>query len=232
MSKWELFAKQFITNSGWKTVLEGLGTTVLIAVLGLLLGIAIGTLLAITKVVPQYKLSARIASNLTDIYTTIFRGIPMVVQLLLAYYVIFPALGISISSIAVAVAVFGLNSGAYICEIMRGGIQSVDHGQLEAGRAVGLSYGSTMGKVVLPQAVKNIVPTLGNEFITLIKETSVVSFIAVVDLTKAFRSIASSSYEYVVPYIMLAVIYLILVLGITVLVKLLERRLSKSDRRD
>ncbi len=232
MSKWELFVKQFITNSGWETVLSGLGATVLIAVLGLLLGIAIGTLLAIAKVVPQYKLSARIASALTDIYTTIFRGIPMVVQLLLGYYVIMPAIGINADSLTVAIIVFGLNSGAYICEIMRGGIQSVDRGQLEAGRAVGLSYGATMGKVVLPQAVKNIVPTLGNEFITLIKETSVVSFIAVVDLTKAFRALASASYEYVIPYIMLAVIYLVLVLGITVLVKFTERRFNKSDKRN
>lgn len=232
MSKWELFTTQFINYSGWKTVLSGLGTTVLIAVLGLLLGIAIGTLLAITKVVPQYKLSARIASTITDIYTTIFRGIPMVVQLLLGYYVILPAMGINADSLTVAIIVFGLNSGAYICEIMRGGIQSVDRGQLEAGRAVGLSYGASMGKVVLPQAVKNIVPTLGNEFITLIKETSVVSFIAVVDLTKAFRSIASASYEYVIPYIMLAVIYLVLVLGITVLVKATERRFNKSDKRN
>lgn len=232
MSKWELFTTQFITYSGWQTVLSGLGTTVLIAVLGLLLGIAIGTLLAITKVVPRYKLSARIASTITDIYTTIFRGIPMVVQLLLGYYVILPAMGINADSLTVAIIVFGLNSGAYICEIMRGGIQSVDRGQLEAGRAVGLGYGATMGKVVLPQAIKNIVPTLGNEFITLIKETSVVSFIAVVDLTKAFRSIASASYEYVIPYIMLAVIYLVLVLGITVLVKATERRFNKSDKRN
>ncbi len=232
MTKWELFINQFITKDGWLNVLKGLETTLLIAVLGLVLGIAIGTLLAITKVVPRYKLSARIASVCTDIYTTIFRGIPMVVQLLLGYYVIMPAIGINADSLTVAIIVFGLNSGAYICEIMRGGIQSVDRGQLEAGRAVGLSYGSTMGKVVLPQAVKNIVPTLGNEFITLVKETSVVSFIAVVDLTKAFRSIASANYEYVIPYIMLALVYLVLVLGITILVKILERRLSKSDRRN
>ena len=124
-----------------------------------------------------------------------------------------------------------MNSGAYICEIMRGGILSVDKGQMEAGRALGLGYGRTMIKVVLPQAVKNVVPTLGNEFIALIKETSVVSFIAVVDVTRAFQAIANSTYEYIVPYLMLAVVYLVLVLIVTLVIKIIEGRLRASDRR-
>ena len=128
--------------------------------------------------------------------------------------------------------VFGLNSGAYISEIMRSGIQSVDPGQMEAGRAVGLSFGVSMIKIVIPQAVKNILPTLGNEFIALIKETSVVSFVGVTDLYKAFNSIGTNSYEFMIPYIVMALVYIVLVLIISLLIKLMERSLKKSDRRN
>ena len=126
---------------------------------------------------------------------------------------------------------FGLNSGAYVSEIIRGGILSIDVGQTEAGRALGLNYRQTMIKIVLPQAIKNVIPTLGNEFIALLKETSVVSFIAVVDITKSFQNIANSTYEYIVPYIVLAIVYLVLVLAVTGLIKLIERRLRASDKR-
>jgi polar amino acid transport system permease protein len=135
-----------------------------------------------------------------------------------------------VSPLSVGITVFGLNSGAYVSEIMRGGINSVDKGQLEAGRALGISYSQTMIKIVIPQAVKNILPTLGNEFIALLKETSVVSFIAVTDITKAFQSIAGGSYEYVIPYCILALCYLALVSVVTILVKLMEKRFKKSDR--
>lgn len=229
--KWELFYKQFVTYKGYETVLEGLLTTVEIAVLGLIIGIVIGILIAITKVLPQYKLAAKILSKTSDVYVGFFRGTPMVVQLLIGYYVLMPALGIVADATVVAIIIFGLNSGAYVSEIMRGGILSVDPGQLEAARALGLGYAKSMGKVVIPQAIKNILPTLGNEFIVLIKETSVVSFIAVVDLTKAFRSIADANYEYIIPYLLLAAVYLVLVILITVGIKLLERRLSVSDKR-
>lgn len=154
----------------------------------------------------------------------------MVVQLLLFYYVALPLMGINIPSVTVALFVFGLNSGAYISEIMRGGIQSVDPGQMEGGRAMGLSFSTTMLKIVIPQAVKNILPTLGNEFITLIKETSVVSFVGALDLYVAFNRIGSNSYEFMVPYLVMALIYIVLVLIISGLVKLMERSLSKSDR--
>ena len=136
------------------------------------------------------------------------------------------------SGVNVAIAVFGLNSGAYISEIMRGGILSVDGGQMEAGRAVGLSFGTTMIKIVIPQAVKNILPTLGNEFIALIKETSVVSFVGAADLYVAFNYIGSNSYEFMVPYLTMAIIYIALVMLITLLIKLMERSLRKSDRRN
>ena len=155
----------------------------------------------------------------------------MVVQLLIFYYVLFPLLGWNITGLQVSMLVFGLNSGAYISEIMRSGIQSVDPGQMEAGRSVGLSFGTSMMKIVIPQAVKNILPTLGNEFIVLIKETSVVSFVGAADLYVAFSYIGSNSYEFMVPYLVMALIYIVLVLIISLLVKLMERSLGKSDRR-
>ena len=155
----------------------------------------------------------------------------MVVQLLLFYYVALPLLGFNLPSVSVAIAVFGLNSGAYISEIMRSGIQSVDYGQTEGGRSVGLSFATTMMKIVIPQAVKNILPTLGNEFIVLIKETSIVSFIGAADLYVAFNSIGTNSYEFMVPYLAMAIIYIVIVCIITVLIKLMERSLNKSDRR-
>jgi polar amino acid transport system permease protein len=154
----------------------------------------------------------------------------MVVQLLLSYYVALPLMGLNLPSVTVAIAVFGLNSGAYISEIMRGGILSVDPGQMEGGRAMGLTFAKTMTAIVIPQAIKNILPTLGNEFITLIKETSVVSFVGALDLYVAFNRIGSNSYEFMVPYLVMAVIYIILVLMISGLVKVMERSLRRSDR--
>ncbi len=227
---WNLFVKQFITYKGYNVVLGGLLRTVEIAVLGLLIGIVIGTLIAIVRVVPKYKLLPKILDKVASVYVGFFRGTPMVVQLLIGYFVLLPALGIAADEVTVAIIIFGLNSGAYVSEIMRSGIQSVDVGQLEAARALGMSYASAMLRVVIPQAIKNILPTLGNEFIVLVKETSVTSFIAVVDLTKAFKSIGDANYEYIIPYIMLALVYLVLVLIITLGIKILERRLQKSDR--
>ena len=140
-------------------------------------------------------------------------GTPMVVQLLVFYYVLLPLLGVKMTGVQVSIMVFGLNSGAYISEIMRSGIQSVDPGQLEAGRAVGLSFSTSMLEIVIPQAVKNILPTLGNEFIALIKETSVVSFVGAADLYVAFSFIGSNSYEFMVPYLVMAAIYIVLEIG-------------------
>ena len=213
-------------------MLDGLYATIIIAVCGLLIGIVIGILIAVTKVVPKYSPVVRVLSKISDAYVGFFRGTPMVVQLLLVYYVLLPSMGIRIdSAIVVAVIVFGLNSGAYVSEIMRSGINSVDSGQLEAGRALGLSYSASMLRIVIPQAIKNIIPTLGNEFIVLVKETSVTSFITVVDLTKAFRGIASANYEYIIPYLMLALFYLVIVIIITLIIRAVERRFAKSDRR-
>ena len=227
----KLFLEQFITEGGYKTVLSGLLATIEIAVGGLIIGIILGTLIAIVRVMPKYKVFPRILDGFCDVYVAIFRGTPMTVQLLIGYWVLLPALGISLDAVIVAIIMFGLNSAAYVSEMMRSGIQSVDIGQLEAARAVGLPYSTAMMKIVVPQAIKNILPTLGNEFIVLIKDTSICSFIAVVDVTKAFKNIADANYEYVVPYLFLAAVYLVLVLGITALVKVMERRLNKSDRK-
>ena len=219
-AKWQEFVKQFITRKGYLNVFKGLGVTVEIAVFGLLIGVVIGTLIAVVRVMPKYKLLPRILNKICGCYVELFRGTPMVVQLLIGYWVLLPALDIQVNSgVPVAIIVFGLNSGAYVSEIMRGGINSVDPGQMEAGRAVGLPYATTMMKIVVPQAVKNILPTLGNEFIVLIKETSIVSFIAVLDLYKSFKQMGDPTYNYTVPYLMLAVTYLIMVLLISAGVK-------------
>ena len=227
---WNNFYEQLIMKGGYKTALQGLLATIEIAVLGLVIGIILGTLIALCKVMPKYKVLPRVLSAICDVYVGFFRGTPVVVQLLLGYYVLLPALGIASDALMVAIIIFGLNSGAYVSEIMRAGIQSVDGGQLEAGRAVGLPYWTAMAKIVIPQSIKNILPTLGNEFIVLIKETSVVSFIAVVDITKAFRAIGDANYEYIIPYIMLALVYLVLVMIITLGIKLMERRLKRNER--
>ena len=228
---WNEFVKQFITKGGYINVLKGLLVTVEIAVLGLLIGIVIGVLIAMVRVTPKYKMLPRILDKICGCYVELFRGTPMVVQLLIGYWVLLPAFNITVDSgVPVAVIIFGLNSGAYVSEIVRGGINSVDGGQMEAGRAVGLPYITTMLKIVVPQAIKNILPTLGNEFIVLIKETSIVSFIAVTDLYRAFKQMGDPTYNYTMPYLMLALTYLIMVLLISFGVRMLENKMKKSER--
>ena len=231
MFKVEKFLDILINKGGYKEVLTGLQNTMIIAVMGLLIGIVIGTLIATVRVLPKYKTLPKVLDGFCSFYVGLFRGTPMVVQLLVFYYVMLPLMGIKMSSVVVAITVFGLNSGAYISEIMRAGILSVDPGQMEGARSVGLSYASAMTKIVIPQAIKNILPTLGNEFIALIKETSVVSFVGAKDLYLAFQSIGSGTYEYMVPYLAMAIIYIVIVCLITVGIKVMERRLRKGDRK-
>ena len=228
--KIEKFLEILIERGGYKEVLTGLQNTVIIAVAGLLIGIVIGTLIATVRVLPKYKTLPKLLDGFCSFYVGLFRGTPMVVQLLVFYYVMLPLMGIKMSSVVVAITVFGLNSGAYISEIMRAGILSVDPGQMEGARSVGLSYAAAMTKIVIPQAIKNILPTLGNEFIALIKETSVVSFVGAKDLYLAFQSIGSGTYEYMVPYLAMAIIYIVIVCLITLGIKVMERRLRKGDR--
>ncbi len=230
--KWDQFVDIFINYGGSDKVIEGLKNTLIIAIAGLLIGILIGMLIAAVRVVPKYKLLPRVLNGFCTFYVGMFRGTPMVVQLLIFYYVLLPIIGVKMTSVAVSILVFGLNSGAYVSEIMRNGIQSVDPGQMEAGRAVGLSFATTMRMIVIPQAIKNILPTLGNEFIMLIKDTSVVSFVGATDLYTAFNYIGTNSYEFMVPYLVMAVIYIVLVVLISIGIKLMERSLKKSDRRN
>ena len=233
-TSWNIKFKNFfetISNEYyWQMFLKGLLNTVQVAVAGLIIGILIGTLIAIIKVAPKYKLIYKILDKICSFYTLIFRGTPIVAQLLIAYYVIMPSINIKMDALGVGMIVFGMNSGAYVSEIMRGGLNSVDKGQMEAGRALGMTYSTTMIKIVIPQAIKNILPTLGNEFISLIKETSVLSFIAVYDLYKSLLDIGMVKYDSMVPYIMMGLIYIVLVLIISFGIKILERRFAKSDR--
>ena len=215
------FIEIFIEQNGYVRVLEGLKNTLLIAVIGLIIGIVLGTLIATVRVIPKYKVLPRVLNGICSFYVGLFRGTPMVVQLLVFYYVLLPIIGVKMTGVQVSMMVFGLNSAAYISEIMRSGIMSVDAGQLEAGRAVGLSFSVSMIKIVIPQAIKNILPTLGNEFIALIKETSVVSFVGAADLYVAFNYIGSNSYEFMVPYLVMAIIYIVIVLLISGGIKLL-----------
>ena len=233
LNKWEVFWEKFGPGEAWQRVIgEGLVNTLIIAFAGLIIGILLGTLIAAVNVMPKYKLLPRVLDKICTVYVGFFRGTPIVVQLLLAYYVLFPMMGVQLGSLNTCILVFGLNSAAYCSEIMRGGILSVDAGQMEAGRAVGLSYSTTMMKIVVPQAIKNILPTLGNELIALVKDTSVVSFVAAVDLYKTFNEIGNRTYEYLMPYLAMAVIYIVLVMLISLGIKLMERSLRKSDRRN
>ncbi len=231
INKWNLFIDAFMNKGGYKEVVSGLVNTLIIALVALVLGIIIGTIIAAIEVSPKKGRFMRVLDRICTVYVAFFRGTPIVVQLLLGYFVILPLIGFSLSSVVVAIIIMGLNSGAYVSEIMRSGILSVDIGQMEAGRAMGLNYGTTMRKIIIPQAVKNILPTLGNELISLVKETSVVSFIGVVDLYKAFRTIGSSNYEYMMPFLVMAVIYIVLIMIITFALKMMERGLRASDKR-
>ena len=227
--KWFVFWEAFPNYSG--KVLEGLKNTLLITLIGFCIGFVLGAILAIFKLLPQNKKGFKVLGKIADIYIAIFRGTPIVVQLLVSYYMLLPLMGFSLDGLTVCKIMFGLNSAAYVSEIMRAGILSVDIGQVEAGRSLGLNYSTTMLKIVLPQAIKNIIPTLGNEVIALIKETSVVSFVGAMDLFTAFQLIGAKNYEYMIPYLFMAIIYIVLVLILTFIVKILEKRMRASERR-
>lgn len=227
--KLEVFFKYFIDYKNYKIVLTGLRNTLVIAVCGLIIGIVIGSIVAAFKVAGSRSKVAKVISYIGDAYTGLFRGTPIVVQLIIFHFIIFRGSGIN--TLLEAVLVFGLNSGAYVAEIMRGGILSVDIGQTEAGRTLGLSYTTTMFRVVIPQAIKNVVPTLGNELIALTKDTSVAGYVATMDLNAAFTAIAGATYDYLVPYLFLALVYLVLVILMTVMIRQIERRMRKSERR-
>lgn len=227
----EKFYDIYIAKAAYKQILNGLAYTLEIAFFAVIIGIVLGALLAVFKVIPRKGFFSKLLNAVATVYITVIRGTPVMVQLLLAYYGIFASSfrGNDKKALIIAIIVFGINSSAYVAEIIRGGILSIDRGQMEAGRSLGFGYATTMFKIILPQAVKNILPALGNEFIVMIKETSVAGFITVFDLTRATRAIVAARYTAFVPYLTLAAIYLILVLFATFLLNLLEKRLRKSD---
>ena len=201
----------------------GLGTTMLIAFCAILIGSVLGCLFAIFKISEK-----RVLRAVAEFYTTVIRGVPMATQLMIFYFVVFSPMGVS-NAVLVAVIAFGINSGAYCTEIFRAGIQGVDRGQMEAGRSLGLSWWQTLVKIILPQAFKTVLPTYTSEFITLIKETSVASFIAVVDLQKTCDNIRNATYNAWIPLLSCALIYLCLTVGLTKLFAVCERQMAKSD---
>ena len=222
------FYTTLIAENRWMMFVKGLGNTLVIALFATLIGIVIGTLVAIIRVYCAQTGRLKPLNLLLSLYITIFRGTPVVVQLMIMYYAIFASVT---NGVPVAILAFGINSGAYVAETVRSGIMAVDKGQTEAGQSLGLSSTAVMRLIVLPQAIKNILPALGNEFIALLKETSVVGYITIVDVTRVADLIRSRTYDQFFPLLIVALIYLVLVIGITQLLKIAERRLAKSDRR-
>ncbi len=219
------------TGNRYMMLLNGLKLTVILSLCSVIIGIVLGTIVAVVKVSHQNRprnIVLRVLNVIVTVYVQVIRGTPTVVQLLIMNFVVFAS---SRNPVAVAILCFGINSGAYVSEIMRAGINAVDYGQTEAGRSLGLSYFETMKSIILPQAIKNILPALGNEFIVLLKETSIAGYISIQDLTKAGDLIRFATFEAFIPLITVAVIYLIMVLGLSKLLSMLERRLSKSDNR-
>ena len=222
------FHSTFIEKDRWMYLLDGLKTTLLITFFAVILGMVLGFLIAIIRSTHDKTGKLGFLNVLARIYLTVIRGTPVVVQLLIIYFVIFAS--VNVGKTFVAVLAFGLNSAAYVAEIVRSGIMAVDIGQFEAGRSLGLNYRQTMTTIILPQAVKNILPALCNEFISLLKETSISGYIGLMDLTKGGDIIRSVTYEAFMPLIAVAVIYLLMVVGLSKAVGVLERKLRNNER--
>lgn len=220
--------QNFIEDDRYMYLVNGLKTTLTVTLFAVLIGIVLGFLVAVVRSTYNKTGKLKVVNALCSLYLTVIRGTPVVLQLLIIYFVVFAS--VNVSKTLVAILAFGINSGAYVAEIIRGGIESIDNGQMEAGRSLGFSYVQTMRYIVLPQALRNVLPALANEFIVLLKETSVAGYIALEDLTKGGDIIRSRTYEAMLPLFAVAIIYLILVLGFTKLVQLLERRLRNSER--
>lgn len=228
MTLQERFIAAFVESDRWKLYLSGLGITLEIALFAGIIGIIIGTLLALMKLSTTEEGKPTIPNYIATIYIDVIRGTPSVLQLLIMWFIIMAS---SNNGILVASLSFGINSGAYVAEIVRGGILAVDKGQMEAGRSLGLSKWATMRYIILPQAVKNVIPPLGNEFITLIKETAIVGYVSLTDLTRVANQIASRTYDAFMPLIGVAVIYFVIIKLLTIFLGKLERRMRRSDIR-
>lgn len=235
----EQFVLNFITDSRWKYLVEGLGRTLIIALFAVIIGVVIGVIVATIrssydknreamerkKGIGYYLL--RFCNFICKIYLAVFRGTPVVVQLLIAYFIVFAS---STNGVMVAAIAFGINSGAYVAEILRGGIMTIDHGQFEAGRSLGFNYIQTMVHIIIPQVFKSVLPTLLNEFIALLKETSVSGYVGIIDLTKGGDIIRGRTFSAYMPLLAVAVIYLAIVMLLTYLTGMLERRLRNDER--
>ena len=221
------FYQNFIEDDRWKYITDGLFNTLRITFFAVLIGIFLGFLIAVVRSTYDKTHKPGVLNALCKVYLTVIRGTPVLVQLLIIYFVVFGS--VKIDKTLVAVIAFGINSGAYVAEIFRSGIMSIDNGQFEAGRSLGFNYPQTMFYIVMPQAFKNVLPALGNEFIGLLKETSVAGYIAIQDLTKGADIIRSRTYSAFMPLIAAALIYLVLVMVFTFFVQKLERRLRNSD---
>ena len=221
------FYLNFIVDDRWRYLTDGLKTTLLILIIAFAIGVALGFLIAVVRATHDLDNKWNFANSLCQLYLTVIRGTPVVVQLMIIYFVIFAT--VNVPKFVVGGIAFGINSAAYVAEIFRSGIMSIDRGQMEAGRSLGFNYRQTIMKIIMPQAFKNVLPALGNEIITLFKETSVAGYIGMKDLTKGGDIIRSKTYDAFMPLIAVALIYLIIVIIMTKLLGILERRLRKSD---
>lgn len=232
MAEWwanfvERFVFVFIEKNRWHYIWEGLGVTLLVTVCAVVIGIVIGFTIASIRSTHDKTGKLKIPNAVCKLYLTVIRGTPVLVQLLIIYFVIFAS--VDVDKVVVAIIAFGINSGAYVAEIFRAGIMSVDNGQFEAGRSLGFNYRQTMTNIIMPQAFKNAVPPLANELIVLLKETSIVGYIALQDITKGADIIRGRTYDAFLPLFAIALIYLTIVVILSKGVSILERRLSKSD---
>lgn len=222
------FQIAFLEGDRWKLYVNGLGVTLQVSLFAAILGVAIGTIVALMKLSVKKDGKRSVFSVIAQIYIDIIRGTPSVLQLLIMWFVVMKG---SKNGVLIAVLTFGINSGAYVSEIMRAGIQAVDHGQMEAGRSLGLSKGQTMRYIILPQAIKNVLPPIGNEFIVLLKDTAIVGYVSLSDLTRTASQVSSRTFEAFMPLIGAAVIYFIIIKILSKLIEKLERRLRKGDHR-
>ena len=221
------FYRSVIYDERYKLILEGLCNTIIIAIGAVIIGILLGTIISIVKYTNKQRGKFRLLNKIFDIYVNIIRGTPSVLQLMIMYYIIFKTS--TVDSVIIGMIAFGINSSAYVAEILRSGFDSIDDGQVEAGLSLGLSFRQTLRHIIIPQAVKISLPSMGNEFVTLIKETAIAGYIGITDLTKASDIIASRTYEYFFPLILVALIYLLLTTTVSKLLKRIERKLDVND---
>ena len=232
VNSWDSFYEAFILGGRYNLYIKALGVTLFVALIACIIGIVIGLVVTVIKVAPKNNLAMKILSSVANLYTTLMRGTPVVVQLFISYYIVMRSISAqgTWGGILVAIIVFALNSGAYVSEILRGGLMSVDKGQMEAGRSLGLTWTQSMKLIVLPQGLKSSIPSLFNEFIALVKETSVMGMVGIVDLMWRAKIIVGITMDPTAPYLIVAAFYLVIIIGLQQIQKMLEKKYSKGDR--